>query len=92
MNLVDSFTPTHLQALQFLQKRDMVVMETLKKECDLTDQVVRDLRDRGLINDTRPSTARNRETSDSLVALNWDVSELGKQFLAFIKSPTTEKP
>lgn len=35
--------------------------------------------------------ARNRDTSDSLVVLHWEASGLGKQFLAFIKLPETEK-
>jgi hypothetical protein len=62
-----------------------------RSQRDLTAQAVRDLRDRGLINDTRPYVARNRDTSDSLVVLHWEASGLGKQFLAFIKLPETEK-
>ena len=91
LNLVDSFTPTHLQTLAFFQQRDAAVMKGLRSQRDLSDQAVRDLRDRGLINDTRPFIGRNRKTSDSLVELRWEISNLGKQFLAFIKSPGAEK-
>jgi hypothetical protein len=87
LNLVDSFTPTHLHVLGFFEKRDVVVLERLRSQLDLADQAVRDLRDRGLINDPRPYVARNRETSDSLVVLQWDITRLGEEFLAFIKSP-----
>lgn len=46
-----------------------------------------DLLSRGLIRDTRPYAARNRESDDALVINDWDVSSLGKQFLDLVSNP-----
>jgi hypothetical protein len=91
LSLVDSFTPTHLKILHLFQHPDAALREEFRRQRDLSDQVVRDLNDRGLINDTRPYAARNRDDPESLVFHRWDVTNLGKQFLAFIKSPEAEK-
>ena len=87
LNLVDSFTPAHLKILSLFQHPEITVREEFGRQRDLSDQVVRDLNDRGLINDTRPYAARNRDDSESLVYYKWDVTNLGKQFLEFITSP-----
>lgn len=88
LNLVDSFTPMHLKILRFFYQRDATVLEQMRGQRDLTDQVVHDLDDRGLIQDTRPYIARNRDSSEALVYHQWSVTNLGKQFLAFITSPS----
>jgi hypothetical protein len=87
LNLVDSFTPTHLKMLQFFQQPEACTREEFRREGDLGDLVMRDLNDRGLINDTRPYAARNRDDHERLVTYQWDVTNLGKQFLEFITSP-----
>jgi hypothetical protein len=83
LNLIDRFTPTHLQTLAFLAERQNA--HTFLAQCrshrELSDLV-------GLLKDTRPYVARNRETSDILLMEPWQVTDLGGQFLAFIKSPT----
>jgi hypothetical protein len=91
LNLVDSFTPIHLKILRLFQHPDGTVREGFRRQRDLSDQVVRDLNYRGLINDTRPYAARNRDDSESLVYYQWDVTTLGKQFLEFITSPMNKK-
>jgi hypothetical protein len=87
LNLVDSFTPTHLKILRFFQHRETTVLEGFRRQRDLSDQAVRDLEGRGLIKDTRPYIARNRDVPESLVTYQWDVTNLGKHFLEFITSP-----
>ena len=77
----------HLKILSLFQHPEITVREEFGRQRDLSDQVVRDLNDRGLINDTRPYAARNRDDSESLVYYKWDVTNLGKQFLEFITSP-----
>jgi hypothetical protein len=91
LNLVDSFTPAHLKILDFFQHPDNTARDEFRRQRDLTDQVVRDLNDRGLINDTRPYAARNRDDSESLIYYQWDVTNLGNQFLAFVKLPEAAK-
>jgi hypothetical protein len=91
LNIIDGFTPKHMQVLNFFTNRNPMTFQTLLSERDLTDQVVIDLNTRGLIKDPRTYTARGRETSDALVAVVWEVSSLGKQFLDFVKAPTVEK-
>jgi hypothetical protein len=91
LNLVDSFTPTHLKILQFFQQPDGAARDEFHRQRDFTDQVVRDLNNRGPIDDTRPYPVRNREGSESLVYYPWNVTSLGNQFLAFIKSPEAKE-
>lgn len=90
LNFVDTFTPTHLRVLRFFQDRGGD-LEALRRQRDVSDQAVRDLRDRGLVNDTRPYVARNRDTNDALVMEPWELSNFGRQFLAFITSPERKK-
>ena len=91
LNLVDSFTVTHLHVLWHFQGRDRSGVDRFRRQRDLTDQVVCDLRDRGLIRDTRPYAARNRDDSEALVYYDWEVTNLGRHFLEFIKFPELGK-
>jgi hypothetical protein len=92
LNLVDTFTPKHLQVLSFFEHPDHAMREILRRQRDLTDLVVIELDNRGLLTDTRPYAARNRDTGDSLVISPWQLSSLGRQFLGFIKSPGGRNP
>lgn len=87
LNLVDGFTPKHLQTLSYLVERDGTLRNELLKHSDLVDQAVTDLNSRGMIKDTRAYAARGRDTSDPLINSQWDITPMGEQFLAFIKSP-----
>jgi hypothetical protein len=88
LNLVDNFTPTHLAVLRDFNAKDHPNRGLFRQQRDLTDQVVRDLHDRGLLRDTRPLAARGREDDpEALVIYDWEVTSLGKQFLSFIKPP-----
>ena len=87
LSLVDTFTPMHLRTLNLFRSPDGALRESLRSQRDLSDQVVLDLRDRGLVKDPRPYVARNRESSQCLVSLTWETTKLGKQFLDFIESP-----
>ena len=91
LNLVDSFTPTHLQVLAHFNLRDRSNAARFREQRDLTDQAVCDLRDRGLLRDTRPYAAQNRDSPEGLVYYEWEVTNLGTQFLAFIRPPEGEK-
>jgi hypothetical protein len=91
LTLVDSFTPTHLQVLKYFGAKHKASPLAWRQERDLTDQVVSDLYDRGMLRDTRPVAARNRESPEALVIYDWEVTNLGRQFLEFIKSPEAEK-
>lgn len=85
LNLLDNFTPTHLCVLRFCEDRsNSAEMERLRRQRDLSDQAVMDLLNRGLIRDTRPYVARNRDSYDALIVKNWEVGSLGKRFLRFI--------
>lgn len=53
----------------------------------MSDQSTMDLLSRGLIRDVRPYAARGRDSDDSLVINDWEVSGLGKQFLDLISNP-----
>jgi hypothetical protein len=91
LNLVDSFTPSHLEVLRDFQASGHPNRAEFQKQRDLTDQVVCDLRDRGLLRDTRPFAARDRDSPEALVIYDWEVTNLGRQFLEFIKSPEERK-
>ncbi len=87
LNLVDSFTPTHLKMLQFFQHPETAFREEFGRQPDLSDQAVRDLNLRGLITDTRSIEVRSRDNRLSFADYRGDVTNLGKQFLKFITSP-----
>ena len=87
LNLVDSFTPVHLELLRLFQHRNSFDIERFRKERYVSDQSTMDLLSRGLIRDTRPYAARGRDSDDSLVVNDWEVSALGKQFLDLVSNP-----
>jgi hypothetical protein len=87
LNLVDSFTPVHLELLRFFNRRNPFDLERFRKERYASDQSTMDLLNRGLIRDTRPYAARVGDSDDSLVINDWEVSSLGKQFLDLISNP-----
>jgi hypothetical protein len=84
LNMIDGFTPTHFQVLKQCAAPTVEERERLRKTQDLSDQAIVDLLNRGLIRDTRPYLARNRESTEALIINTWDVSRLGKQFIDFI--------
>jgi hypothetical protein len=89
LNLVESFTPTHLRILKFFQNRgslDFASIQRLANQREITDQMVLELSRSGLIDDPRPLAAINRQSPDPLVNLNWTLSTLGSQFIDFISS------
>lgn len=86
-NLVDEFTPTHLQALRLFEHSDAEVRARLAAQRDLTDQAVLDLNRRGLVRDPRPYVAQNRPSSFALVTLSWELTSIGSRFLRFIARP-----
>jgi len=88
LNFIDGFTPVHLRLLGYIYNRANSPKPTV--ESDLSNQVVQDLDNRGLLKDGRPYAARGRYYDD-LLSCPWDVSLLGKQFLEFIKAPATGK-
>jgi len=92
LHLVDSFTPTHLKVLSHFAGKDRSGANQFRRERDLTDQVVCDLRDRGLLRDTRPYAARGRDDAEALVYYDWEATNLGREFLEFIKSPEGNLP
>jgi len=87
LNLVDSFTPVHLQLLRFFQHPNPVDGARFRAERWVSDQATMDLLSRGLILDTRPIAARNRDSGESLVTGKWPASNLGKQFLELVTNP-----
>jgi len=87
LSLVDSFTPTHLAVLRDFATKGQPNRLQFRKQRDLTDQIVSDLRDRGLLRDTRPLAAREMDSPEALVMYEWEVTNFGRQFLEFIKSP-----
>jgi len=91
LHLIDRFTPTHLQVLRYFQSRDQATLGRFREQEDLSNQAVRDLHDSGLLDDTRPYIARNRDMPDALVCYNWEVTTLGKHFLEFIRAPHAGK-
>jgi hypothetical protein len=87
LNLVDSFTPVHLQLLRFFQHPNFVDRERFRSERWASDQATVDLLSRGLIRDTRPIAARGRDSEEALVIGDWPASTLGKQFLELVSNP-----
>jgi hypothetical protein len=70
INLIDSFTPQHLLALDYLKRRNQALRGKLSTQEDLTDQAVTDLNSRGMIKDTRPYAARGRDAAMPLIKLD----------------------
>jgi hypothetical protein len=84
LGLIDSFTAIHLKVLRHCATVTSDGIERLRKDRDLSDVAVTDLVARGLLKDSRAYAARGRDTPDALIVDRWDVTNLGKQFLAFI--------
>jgi len=87
---VDAFTPTHFAFLETIARsftggQRRPILARLSADREFTDAVVNDLNTRGLLIDHRPYIARNRESSAPLVTRQWDLSALGRQFVAFIE-------
>jgi hypothetical protein len=87
LNLVDSFTPVHLQLLRFFQHPNAMDRERFRSERWVSDQATIDLLSRGMIQDSRPIAARNRDSEEALVTGDWPASSLGKQFLELVSNP-----
>lgn len=89
---VDAFTPSHLAFLEICRsscvpEQRAAVRVRLSQDRAFTDSVVNDLSTRGLLVDPRPYIARNRESSFPLVSMDWRLTALGHEFLAFIVEP-----
>ena len=90
LGLVDAFTVTHIEILRLFgaqpgsqgQRR-----QELGKRLIITDSIVMDLNAKGLLQDPRPYVARSRESAESLVFLDWKLSDLGREFVNFISKP-----
>jgi hypothetical protein len=87
LNLVDSFTPVHLEVLRYLQHRNDFDLGRFRTERYVSDQATKDLLGRGLIQDTRAYAARGRDSAEALVVYDWRVSDLGKQFMDLVSTP-----
>jgi hypothetical protein len=87
LNFVDSFPPSHLRLLSYLDDRSSAPKPGVQD--GLRNQVLQDLNNQGFLKDSRPFVARNRDYTDLLSSGSWTVNSLGKQFLDFIKAPKT---
>jgi len=89
LNLINTLTPTHLLVLSQFDVRDLEVTRNFRvRQPQLTDLVMRHLLDSGLLKDNRPYAARNRDLPPgSLIEQSIEITDLGKQFLAFITAP-----
>ncbi len=83
LNLIDRFTPIHLQLLSHIG----VHTPRLKVENELSNQALQDLNNSGLLKDGRPFTARNRDYPNLLTSGTWEISPIGRKFLNFITKP-----
>ena len=81
---LEAFTPIHLRVLRACVSLTVEEREALRRERDVSDQAIIDLVNCGLIRDTRPYAARNRDSHEALIIERWDISNLGRQFLQFI--------
>ena len=87
--LIDLFSVTHLEVIRLFKDRvsfSPIRRQQLQDRRSLTDPVVLDLNLRNLLKDPRPIAARNRESSEPLVCLSWELSDLGQQFIKFISN------
>jgi hypothetical protein len=94
LHLIDIFSVTHFEILRLFANRSIFPttrMNELRERRGLTDPMVIDLNDRGLLNDPRPYVTRNRESTDSLTLKPWTLSPLGDDFLLFIALPERPK-
>ncbi len=93
-NLIDALSATHLLLLRFFKDRGAFSHEhrlALMQRRALIDPMIIELASRGLLNDSRPYVARNRESEDSLTVQEWTLTPLGKEFLSFVATPESLK-
>jgi len=95
LNLVDTFTPTHLHILKYFQDRssfdERPIRRLILDSTAVTNMMVEELARNGLLRDERPYAARGRDTGESLLTFGWRLSPLGTQFLQFISRRSTAK-
>jgi hypothetical protein len=94
LHLVEIFSITHFEILRLFANPGAFPPTRrgeLRAQRSLTDPMVLDLNERGLLKDPRPYVARTRESTDSLTIQGWTLSQLGDQFLLFIASPESLK-
>jgi hypothetical protein len=94
LNLIESFSVTHLEILRMFanpQAYPPARRTELRDRRQLTDPMVLDLNDRGLLVDPRPYVARTRESTESLTQAGWTLSPMGNDFLLFIALPAALK-
>jgi hypothetical protein len=94
LNLIESFSITHLEILRLFanpQAYPPTRRTELRDRRQLTDPMVLDLNDRGLLVDPRPYVARTRESTESLTQVGWTLSPMGNDFLLFIALPAPLK-
>ncbi len=90
LNLIETFSATHLQILRLFANPGTFPAprrEELRARRALTDPMVNDLNNQGLLIDPRPFVARTRESPESLTIQGWSLSPLGSEFLLFIALP-----
>jgi hypothetical protein len=90
LHLVEIFSITHFEILRLFANPASfppLRRNELRAQRNLTDPMVLDLNERGLLNDPRPYVARTRESPDSLTIQNWTLSQLGNEFISFITLP-----
>lgn len=90
LHLIDMFSLTHFEILRLFANPESFPStrrNDLRQRRALTDPMVLDLNDRGLLNDPRPYVARTRESPDSLTQQGWTLTKLGNELLSFIAIP-----
>lgn len=90
LHLIDTFSITHFEILRLFANPALFPStrrNDLRQRRALTDPMVLDLNDRGLLNDPRPYVARTRESPDSLTQQGWTLTQLGNELLSFIAVP-----
>jgi hypothetical protein len=90
LHLIETFSVTHFEILRLFANRGIFPearMKELRERRGLTDPMVIDLNDRGLLVDPRAYVSRTRESPDSLTLQNWTLSSLGNEFLLFVALP-----
>jgi hypothetical protein len=88
--LMETFSAMHLEILGLFANPVMFPAtrrEELRARRALTDPMVNDLNNQGLLVDPRPFIARTRESSESLTIQGWRLSPFGSEFLLFIALP-----
>jgi hypothetical protein len=90
LNLIETISVTHLEILWLFANPATFPAprrEELRARRTLTDPMVNDLNNQGLLVDPRPFVARTRESAESLTQDGWRLSPLGNEFLRFITLP-----